>query len=139
MNNLHKCSLILNMNVYINSEGYTWNDLLSYLGIKATETDSVKRFTPDDECIRYDKEYAPDVEYLCNYYNCVLNKRYPFQYPENWFEVIKILITLSGGPIGCDGKYLAGYMFAAPRKYLSYFVKGKPNKDIALEIFYDNL
>ena len=139
LDNLRKCELILNMNIFINTKKYSWEHLLSYLGIKTTGDDYIRRYTPDDKDIAYDNKYDSDVIFLCNYFNCVLNEKYPFQYPDNWFEVIKILINFHGGPVGCDGKYIAGYMFAAPRKYLHYFANGKTNKDIALDIFYDNL
>ncbi len=107
MDNLRKCELILNMNIFINTKKYSWGYLLSYLGIKTTGDDYIRRFTPDDKFIDYDEEYESDVTFLCNYYNCVLNEKSPFQYPDNWFEVIKILITFHGGPVGCDGKYIA--------------------------------
>jgi len=135
----HKCALILNINIFINTRKYSWDRLFRHLGIEATQDENITRFTPDDKYVFYDKKYDSDVVFLFNYYNCFLNITKPFEYPKNWFEVVKELIPLHGGPVGCDGKYIAAYMLAAPRKYLRYFKSKMTSKEIALEIFYDNL
>lgn len=136
---IHECVLILNTNLFFSSGSEKWNDLFNYLEIKEAKEGNITRYTPTDSYVRYSPKYDSDVKYIFNHYNWRLNKEDPFEYPHNWFDVIKLLIPRSGGPVGCDGKYMAAYMLAAPRKYLHYFDLDKSNEDIADDIFYDNL
>ena len=140
MKTLKEHILVLNTNIFINQKHKSWIHFLNYLGIKETENGvNVTRLTPDDNCIRYDIKYDRDVEYICNFYNYRLNKEQPLDYPSKWFEVTKMIVPKIGGPLGIDGKTIAAYMFAAPRCYFKYFSSKKTSKEIAEDIFYDNL
>ena len=132
--------LVLNTNIFINQKHNNWIHFLNYLGIKETQNGTnVARLTPDNKYIMYDIKHNRDVEYICNFYNYQLNKKQPLVYPKEWFEVARIIVSKSGGPIGIDGKTIAAYMFAAPRCYFKYFSSKKSAKEIAEDIFYDNV
>ena len=139
MDELHHHWLLMNMDICTKNSKTNWELLLQYLKMEPLENEieNMSRLTPDDNHIRYPKKYDEDILYLCNCINYVLNKEEPFDYPKNWFEVAKMLKQKRGGPVGCDGDVLVGYMFASPRSYLRYFQADKNVKDIALDIFYD--
>ena len=130
--------LNLNTNVFLSKKNRDWEDYLSFLGIKDDEVDYIRRITPDDRQITYNKKYDSEISYICDFINWRLNNKEPFDYPKNWFNVCKELMKIHGGPITCDGDTMVAYMFAAPRCYLIYFTKGKTDKEIADDIFYDN-
>ena len=132
--------LIMTTNICTKNGKINWKQLLNYLEANPSkkEEENMSRLTPDDNQIRYKKKYDKDFEYICNYINYNLNVSEPFDYPKNWFDVAKILRQKRDGPLGCDGVYILGYMFAAPRNYLHYFKNNKSDEEIALDIFYDN-
>ena len=141
MDDYRKWVLLLNTNVFYASKSNKWEDFLYYLGIGVVdnEEDNIHRLTPTDTFVGYAKDSDEEVQMIMNHYNGRLNKDYPFEYPDNWFKVIKELMKYRGGLVGVSGEVIAAYMFAAPRTYLKYFTSDKSDKQIAEDIYYDNL
>lgn len=134
-----KILLIMNTNIFYASKSENWTGFLYRLGIRDIDKDkNITRFTPTDDFVVYAEKYDEDVQIIMSYYNALLNKDHPFEYPNNWFDVAKKVMKYHGGPVGIPGTYLAAYMFAAPRNYLKYFSSKKSTKQIAEDIYYDN-
>lgn len=116
-----------------------WQLLLSFYGVEKGEKDNIERITPDEVLIYYSAKYEKCVCLLCEHYNAYLNERHPFVYPDNWVDVIALVAEKPGGPAWMDGLDVVSYALASPRGYLKYFQNGKSNKDIAWDIFLDNI
>ena len=136
LGDVHWCSLVMNKTICTKENKTDWNKLLEYFEMLPSdvESENLTRYTPDNQVLKYPKEFDPEIQCICDSINDRLNDKEPFTYPGNWFEVIKKIIEKDS-----KGSYIAARMLAAPREYLTYFNVDLTSEEIATQIIENNL